>query len=260
MQLARLGARVVVNDIAAEDDTHLADLVVEEIRAYGGVAVANIDSVADERGVNHLVETAIDEFGAIDVLVNNAGIVIGRPWEIELLDDYDAMYAVHLRGSFLCAKAVFPHMQARGYGRIVNDSSSAGFFGLPTRPAYGALKAAVAGFSRSLAQEGRSCGVLSNVVLPRAAVGRTPPPASQSSDMPAWLRQRTVPDYVAPLVVYLASESCALTGRVLSASGGWFARSAHGEMAALAIDTRASFERLEERMDAVDAEPVLSYF
>jgi len=215
--LADRGAHVVVNDLGGEvtgegsDPTPAAE-VVASIVDVGGSAVADHHDIATEEGASALVQRALDTYGRIDVLVNNAGIMRwARMPHIETLD-FERHLAVHLTGSFLTARAAWPHMAERGYGRIVM-TTSAGVFGLPDNTSYAAAKGGVIGLTRSLALAGRKLGIRVNAVAP-AAVTRMG--AGDEAAMP--------PELAAPLVAYLAHEECPVNGEVYAAGTGRFAR------------------------------------
>lgn len=172
-ELARRGARVVVNDLGTTADgsgspSRMADDVVAEIRAAGGTAQANYDSVATPGGGKAIVAAALDAFGRVDVLINNAGIL--RNAALEQLSDstLDAMLEVHLKGAFYVTRPAFSLMKTQGYGRILFASSAAGVFGNAEQGAYGAAKAGLIGLMNVLSHEGRPHGVLCNALLPTA--------------------------------------------------------------------------------------------
>lgn len=207
----------MVNDLGGEvtgegSDTAPADEVVRDIVEAGGSAVADHHDVADEQGASALVATALDRFGRIDVLVNNAGIMRWARLPEIALDDFERHLAVHLTGSFLTARAAWPHMVEQGYGRIVM-TASAGVFGLPDNTSYAAAKGGVIGLTRSLALTGRKLGIRVNAVAP-AAVTRMG--AGDEEAMP--------PDLVAPLVGYLAHEECPVNGELYAAGTRRFSR------------------------------------
>ena len=221
--LARAGARVVVNDRAVVGGTPTAETVVREIEAAGGTAIAHVGSIADQESAQAAVRAAVDAFGRIDILVNNAGVVSGQTFDVEPDDAITRLLEVHVRGALYCTAYALPLMRRQGFGRIVNDSSSAGVFGLPTRPAYGAAKAAMVGVTEALITE-EPHNLIANAFLPRARTGRIPPPASRSSAMTPALRARMTAEYVAPLIVALSDPAWTSSGETYTAMGGWFAR------------------------------------
>jgi len=221
LELAARGARIVVNDLGGALDgsggsSAAAEAVVAEIKAKGGNAVANGASVADDAGVAHLVQQAMDEFGRIDVLVANAGILRDKSFGKMELADFAAVMDVHLWGTVKPARAVWPIMRAQQYGRIVVTTSSTGLYGNFGQSNYGAAKLALVGLMNTLKLEGARDNIRVNAICPVAATRMTeailPPP------MAALLK----PEYVTPGVVYLASEE-APTGVILTAAAGVFA-------------------------------------
>ena len=201
--LAAQGARVVVNDIGTSHDgfgvSHdPADLVVETIKNAGGTAVPNYDSVADEDGAKNIIQTAIDSFGRIDVLINNAGILRIQPvYEIPT-EDWEAVIRTHLYGTFYCTRSASAIMKEQGYGRIINTSSHIGL-GFQGQSTYSAAKEGIVGFSRSVARDMASFGVTCNVIRPIAAWRGTSVKIEQF--------EASLPEDIAALVVYLASEA-----------------------------------------------------
>lgn len=171
LELSRQGAAVVVNDVGVEPDgsgrdAGLAARVVAEIEAAGGRAAANADSVAEWAGAERIVATALERFGALDVLVNNAGLSAGAPlWELEPAL-FERVVASHLHGSFYCMRAAVPHMKARGFGRIVNLVSRAGIIGVPGNAAYGAGKGGVFGLTNVASRDLAPFGITVNAVNP----------------------------------------------------------------------------------------------
>jgi NAD(P)-dependent dehydrogenase (short-subunit alcohol dehydrogenase family) len=193
--------------------------VVEEIAEAGGTAVANHDSVSTTEGANAIAAQAIDAFGRIDVLINNAGIMRNSFLEETTDEDWDAVIATHLTGSFKLTRAVWPHMKAQGYGRIVYTASSAGLFGAPMVGAYSAAKAGIAGLMHTASLEGEAHGILCNALMPNA-MSRMAMQAGQDwqDRMPA--QEMVMPpeignsmnvEFNMPLAVYLASEACSST-------------------------------------------------
>ena len=222
--LAARGARVVVNDLGSSmsgrgADASPAGAVVEEIIDAGGTAVADGGDVATEAGAAALVDTAIERFDRIDVVINNAGIMrwIGLP-------DVDAAtlerhLAVHLVGSFNVLRAAWPHFVDQGYGRIVNTTSS-GVFGLPANLSYAAAKGGVIGLTRSIATAGAGLNIKANLIAPAANTRM----AGQPEDVPAGDDDPMNPALVAPMVAFLAHESCPVTGEIYTAGAGRFGR------------------------------------
>ncbi|XP_070541947.1 peroxisomal multifunctional enzyme type 2-like isoform X2 [Ptychodera flava] len=217
LMLAARGAAVVVNDLGGDmkgggKSSRPADVVVEEIRAKGGKAVASYDSV--EEG-DKLVQTALDNFGRIDIVINNAGILRDRTIARTSDLDWDLIHRVHLRGSFLVTRAAWPHMKKQKYGRIVMTTSSSGIHGNFGQSNYAAAKLGLVGLSFTLAKEGIKYNIKCNAVAPVAGSRML------KTVVPDDLAKRMKPVYVAPLVVYLSHESCPETGGVFASGAGW---------------------------------------
>jgi len=218
---AREGAKVVVNDVGgARDGTGSSDAaatkVVEEIRAAGGTAVANFDDVASPEGVKRLMQTAIDAFGRIDVMVNNAGIL--RDKSLLKMDEamWDAVIAVHLKGTFLCTQAAAKQMVSQGGGgRIVNTTSVSGMMGNFGQSNYSAAKAGIYGLTRTAAIELQKHRITVNAIAPIAKTRMT-------EDLPMFQSgmDSLTPDHIAPAAFFLGSDLCAdRTGHVLAVAG-----------------------------------------
>jgi NAD(P)-dependent dehydrogenase (short-subunit alcohol dehydrogenase family) len=220
--LAARGAKVVVNDPGGTltgdgADSGPAQEVVDEIMVAGGHAVACTESVATPAGGRAIINGALQNYGRIDILIHNAGNV--RPASLTDMtdDDFEAVVDVHLRGAFHVVRQAFPVMAAAGYGRIVLTSSIGGLYGNLDVANYAAAKAGVIGLSNVVALEGASHGVSCNVIIP-AAVTRM----AQGIDTSAYPPMS--PELVAPVVSWLAHETCSITGEVLVALGGRVAR------------------------------------
>ena len=248
LAMAREGARVVVNDIGASvagegQDAGPAQAVVNEIRAAGGEAVANTDSVAEAASAARIVQTALDHFGRIDVVVNNAGILRDRFFHKMSLEEWDAVIKVHLKGTFApshFAAAYWRDRQKAGHpvdGRIINTSSVSGIYGNIGQTNYGAAKAGIAAFTVISALELARYGVTVNAVAPVALTRMTENlgPAPETDEE----REQRSPKWIAPIVTWLASEeSKGVTGRVFEASGqvlavaeGWHRGPTHAPVA-----------------------------
>lgn len=230
IEMARRGASVVVNDLGGSmggdgSDVSVADRVVEEITAAGGVAVASYDSVGSPQGGAAIVATAIDAFGRLDAVVSNAGIFTSIAFDELTADDWRRMLRVHVDGAFYLAQPAFRVMKAQGYGRFVFIASSAGMFGQHLEAHYAAAKAGVVGLTNVVALEGAEHGILANTVLPFGQSRMV----TDTVDDPAILDETAFfkaikPELVAPMVVYLASRACTVTHQNFSACGGRFAR------------------------------------
>jgi NAD(P)-dependent dehydrogenase (short-subunit alcohol dehydrogenase family) len=229
------GAKVVVNDLGGAvdgsgDDRSAAEQVVDEIKALGGEAVANGDDVADWKGGQRLIESAVDAFGDLHVLVNNAGILRDRMLVNMTEDDWDSVIHVHLKGHFVPTRHAATYWRERAKAGeevracIVNTSSTSGLLGNPGQANYGAAKAGIAAFSVITAQELGRYGVRVNAIAPAARTRMTEltPGLSDIVKRPADEAQFDVwdPANVSPLVAYLATEDCPLTGRVFFVQGG----------------------------------------
>lgn len=219
LEMSRRGARLLVNDLPAResdetsDNRSSADEVVAEIEAAGGEAVANHDSVVTAAGGAAIVEQAMDAYGRVDVVVNNAGVVRDSMFHKLTADALDLVLAVHLSGAFYVTAPAWRHMRDQGYGRVVHTTSASGLFGNPGQTNYAAAKAGLYGLTRALALEGKRSGIGVNAIAPAAATRMNE----------AMLGERAAlldPAAIAPVVCFLAHRSCELTGRVLSAGGG----------------------------------------
>lgn len=220
LELAARGARVVVNDLGGASQDAAAAAVVDEIEARGGTAVAVEASVADQDGARAIVDAAIEQFGQLDIVVNNAGILRDRSFPKLEEQDLRQVLDVHLVGTFLVSQAAWPHLKGQEYGRIVNTTSPAGLFGNFGQANYAAAKAGIIGLTQTLAIEGRRSGILVNVVAPLAATRMT------ESILPGEVLDRLDPGLVSPVVAYLASEACDHTGGIFTAGGGFVGRTA----------------------------------
>ena len=220
LMFAKLGASVVVNDLGGTftgqgASTKAADTVVEEIRALGGKAVANYDSV--EEG-DKIVATALKAFGRIDVVVNNAGILRDKSFARATDEDWDLVQRVHQRGMYKVTKAAWDVMQEQGYGRIVNTASAVGLYGNFGQANYSAAKAGVLGFTNAIALEGKKANIFCNTICPNAGTRMT------ATIMPEEIVKMLAPEFISPLVGYLAHESCTETGSCFEVGSGWIGK------------------------------------
>jgi len=235
--MAEEGAKVVVNDLGVErDGTRAAhgpsDEVVAEIKAKGGEAVANYDSVTTVEGGENIIKTAVDSFGKVDILVNNAGILRDRMVFNMATEEWDAVLKVHLYGCFNCTKPAALLMRQQRNGRIINMSSSSGLLGNAGQANYGAAKAGIAGFTRVCARDLGRYGVTVNCVAPSAATRMTVSPEMEEAlkariargeltEEQAAARRPPDPEDNAPIVVYLATDAAAnINGAVFHSRGG----------------------------------------
>ena len=233
IEFARQGAKVVVNDVGSEVDgtgrsTSVAQGVVDEIAGAGGEAVANTDDVSEWDGAQRLINTAIETYGGLDVLVNNAGILRDRMLFNMTLDEWDAVIKVHLRGTFCTSRWAAAYWRERAKeglendARIINTSSGSGLYGNPGQANYGAAKAGIASFSIIAARELGRYGVTVNAIAPGARTRMTENLRPGAADVPPpEVFDARHPDNIAPLVVWLgSSESREITGQVFNVGGG----------------------------------------
>ncbi|KAI1006092.1 Peroxisomal hydratase-dehydrogenase-epimerase [Podosphaera aphanis] len=214
------GANVLVNDLGVSfkgegTSSKAADVVVDEIRASGGKAVANYDSV--ENG-DKIIEQAIQSFGHIDILINNAGILRDVSFKNMTDKDWDLVIAVHVRGSYKCARAAWPYFKKQNSGRIINTASAAGLFGFYGQCNYSAAKLALVGFSETLAKEGEKYNIYCNVIAPIAASRMT------ETVLPPDILANLKPEWVVPLVAVLVHKDCQENGAIFEVGGGHIAK------------------------------------
>ncbi|OBH11126.1 SDR family NAD(P)-dependent oxidoreductase [Mycobacterium sp. E1747] len=234
--LAERGARVVVNDFGgsvvgdAPSPGPAAD-VVDAIRATGAEAVADTTDVSESSGGQKIVDTALDAFGRIDIIVANAGILLPRkPLRETSFDDFERTWRVHAGGTYGLLRAAWPHLIDQGYGRVITTTSCAGFYGEEGSPEYSSAKGAIAGLTRALAIEGTKHGIKVNSVAP-AAFTRMAAAGEFDDEAIATLRPLLRPELVSPTVVWLAHESCPCTGAFFETGAGRTARIVTGEPA-----------------------------
>lgn len=237
-ELAVRGAAVVVNDLGGSTtgeggSSDYADKVVQEIRAAGGQAVANYDTVATEAGGAAIIQAAIDNFGRIDIVISNAGNQRNVRFGELTADDIEAVYAVHVKGAFFVVQPAYREMVRQGYGRIILVSSQSGIFGNPIRANYGSAKTAMIGLMNVIAQEAPA-GIAVNCLFPNAVGGRLGGgPIEQRPDkdflIAAGERTRHYiqgmdPGFVTAMACYMASERCATSQNMYSVLGGKYSR------------------------------------
>lgn len=221
--LASRGAKVVVNDLGGSVDgtggsASAAEQVVAEIKAAGGEAVANADSVATREGGANIVKAALDAFGSIDILVNNAGILRDKSFAKMSLDDFEAVVQVHLMGSVYCTHAAWPHMLEQQYGRIVFTTSTSGLFGNFGQANYSAAKIAVVGLMNTLKAEGQKSNIKVNCISPAARTRMT------EDLLTPEVKERLVPEWATAAVAWMCAEDCTESGVTIHAGGGRYAR------------------------------------
>jgi NAD(P)-dependent dehydrogenase (short-subunit alcohol dehydrogenase family) len=225
IELARRGAKVVVNDLGGSRDgvgssKFAADHVAEEIKALGGEAVSNYENVATPEGGENIVRTAIDAFGKVDILINNAGILLDSTFAKMDEKRWDGVIAVHLKGTYCVTKPVFIHMVNQGYGRIVMTASGSGLFGNFGQSNYASAKMGVVGLANVLKLEGAKYNVKTNVIVPIAGTRLT------EDVVPPEIFRRMRVEFVTPAVLYMCSEQCLDSGAIINAGFGYFSRSA----------------------------------
>ncbi|GMR61004.1 hypothetical protein PMAYCL1PPCAC_31199, partial [Pristionchus mayeri] len=218
LELAKRGCKVVVNDLGGDrhgsaGSTSMADKVVGEIKAAGGQAVANYNSVEDG---DKIVKTAIDTWGRIDIVINNAGILRDTSFVNMKEVDWDLIFKVHVKGAYSVTKAAWPYMRDQKYGRVVVTSSNAAIYGNFGQVNYSAAKHALIGFSNSLAIEGAKYNILSNVIIPTAGSRLT------QTVMPDFMVDALKPEYVMPLTLYVCHESFKESGKIYEAGAQWY--------------------------------------
>ena len=219
--LGSRGASVVVNDLGksvkgeSDKGQNPADLVVQEIKNAGGKAVANYDSV--EFG-EKIVKTAVDAFGTVDIIINNAGILRDVSFQKMSELDWDLIMKVHLKGAYSVTRAAWNIMREKKYGRIINTGSSAGIYGSFGQVNYATAKLGLWGFTQSLAKEGEKRNIRSNCIAPLAGTRMT------ATVMPAEVVEALSPNYVAPFVAFLAHDSCSENGGLFEVGAGYIAK------------------------------------
>ena len=222
LELSKRGALIVVNDLGGPVDgtggAHTAaEQVVQEIKAVGGEAVANYDSVATPEGGKAIIQTAMDTFGRVDIVINNAGILRDAAFKNMGPDQLEPVLDVHLKGAFYVTQPAWAHMREQNYGRIVNTASAAGIFGNFGQTNYGAAKMGLVGLTRVLAVEGAKNNIKANAIAP---VART----RMTEELLGAMADKLDPRFITPVVAWLAHEDCPVTGEVYSCGGGHVAR------------------------------------
>ena len=257
--LASRGAKVVVNDLGGTVDgsgssSSAADKVVAEIKAAGGQAVASYTGVDSAEGAEKIVATAREAFGRIDIVVNNAGILRDKSFKNMSPEEFDAVIAVHLRGSFLVSSAAWPHLREQAYGRIVNTSSPAGLFGNFGQANYATAKMGLVGFTKTLAHEGAKYNIKANAIAPVAWTRMT------EDLLPADFAGRLGVEQVTPLVAYLVHESIEDSGEVYTVGGGRIAKVFVAEGPGYGQRDTLSVEDVRDNWAAVNAAGPLTVF
>ena len=240
LELAKRGAMVVVNDLGGAQE------VVDKITAAGSIAVANTDSVSDVQGGQNMVDQAVDEFGRIDIVVNNAGILRDKAFHNQSSELWQAVMDVHLTGSFNVTLPAFRLMREQGYGRIVMTSSPAGLYGNFGQTNYASAKMGLIGFARAIKQEGGRKGIHANVIAPTAATRMT-------EGLLGSLADDSDPEDITAVVGYLCHESCELNGEILACAAGRVARVFLGVTPGF-FDRNLSMDQVADNIEQIMAE------
>lgn len=246
--LASRGALVVVNDLGGAvdgsgSDVGAAQKVANEIKTLGGEAVADTNSVATPEGGAAMVKAAIDSFGRIDIVINNAGILRDKSFHNMEPSLMNPVFDVHLKGAFHVTQPAFVHMREQGYGRIVSTSSAAGLFGNFGQTNYGAAKMGLVGLTRVLAVEGAKYNIKANAIAPLARTRMT-------ENLLGGFGEKLGPEFISPVVAYLAHEDCPITGEVYSVGGGRVARVFIGETPGY-FNAKLSVEDVRDNFTAI---------
>ena len=249
LEFAKRGAKVVVNDLGGSVDgsggsSDAANNVVKEITEAGGVAIPNGSSVTDDDGVKNMVDQTMDEFGRIDILINNAGILRDRSFTKMTMEDFTLVTDIHLMGSVKPTKMVWEIMKEQNYGRILVTTSSTGLYGNFGQSNYGAAKLGVVGFVNTLKIEGQKYNINCNVLCPVAYTRMT------ENLMPPEAEQLLTPGSVTPAVIYLSSEN-GPTGTILCAGAGVYSVAKIMESDGENLGLEASAEDLEKNWDKI---------
>ena len=249
LEFAKRGAKVVVNDLGGSVDgsggsSDAANNVVKEITEAGGVAIPNGSSVTDDDGVKNMVDQTMEEFGRIDILINNAGILRDRSFTKMTMEDFTLVTDIHLMGSVKPTKMVWEIMKEQNYGRILVTTSSTGLYGNFGQSNYGAAKLGVVGFVNTLKLEGQKYNINCNVLCPVAYTRMT------ENLMPPEAEQLLTPGSVTPAVIYLSSEN-GPTGTILCAGAGVYSVAKIMESDGENLGLEASAEDLEKNWDKI---------
>jgi len=246
IELAKKGAKVVVNDLGGSRDgsgdgsSSAADKVVQEIKDLGGIAVANYDNVATPEGGENIVKTAIDNFGKLDILINNAGILRDKSFIKMDPDTWKKVLDVHLNGAYHVTKPAFLAMKDNSFGRIIMTTSAAGLYGNFGQANYSAAKMALVGFMNTLKLEGQKYNIKINTVAPLAASRLT------EDVFPPDFFEKVKPEFVSPMVLFLSSEDCEVTGNIYNAGMGTFNRAAVVTGPGTVISSDSEFPTIED--------------
>jgi NAD(P)-dependent dehydrogenase (short-subunit alcohol dehydrogenase family) len=249
LELARRGAKVVVNDLGGSMDgsggsSEAAESVVAEIKALGGEAIANGGSVSDRTGAQSMVDDAMNAWGRVDVLINNAGILRDKSFSKMTLDDFEMVVNVHLLGAAYCSHAVWPIMREQNYGRILMTTSPSGLYGNFGQTNYGAAKMGQVGLMNSMKIEGAKNNIHTNSIAPVAATRMT------ENLMPEAVLEKIGPELVTPAAIFLVSED-APNGVILQAQGGQFSLAAVVENNGVDLGVDATADDVASSYEAI---------
>jgi NAD(P)-dependent dehydrogenase (short-subunit alcohol dehydrogenase family) len=259
LQLAARGAKVVVNDLGGStdgvgSDKAAADAVADEIRAAGGEAVANYDTVATVESGENIVKTALDTWGKVDILINNAGILRDKTFVNMEEENWDAVTDVHLKGAYCVTRPAFINMKANGFGRIVMTGSVSGVIGNFGQTNYAAAKLGIAGLTNALKLEGAKYDIKVNVILPSAVTRLSAP------TMPGEAFESFTVEKVTPVVLYMCSEQCQDTGFYIHAIAGHYCRSNIVTGPGATFSELPNPEQIMERWDGISSLEGAEYY
>ena len=249
LELARRGAKGVINDLGGTMDgsggsSDAAEAVVAEIKAMGGEAIANGGSVSDRAGAQSMVDDAMNAWGRVDVLINNAGILRDKSFSKMTLDDFEMVVNVHLMGAAYCSHAVWPIMRAQNYGRILMTTSPSGLYGNFGQTNYGAAKMGQVGLMNSMKIEGAKNNIHTNSIAPVAATRMT------ENLMPEEVLEKLGPELVTPAAIFLVSEE-APNGVILQAQGGQYSLAAVVENSGVNLGVDATVDDVASSYEAI---------
>ncbi len=255
LALADRGARVVVNNRirpGLEHERPVAETVVDEIEQAGGRAAASPHDISRREGARAAVATAIDTFGALDIVVNNAGVAQSQTFEGYPQSDFESLMGIHVHGTWAVCQEAWPHLTRSGAGRIVNTVSRAAYLGDPQGAAYATAKGATHGLTRALAVEGAARGIKANAICPAAWTPLYDRAATDiGEEAREELKRRFRTEYVAPVIVALAHERCPCSGEVITAMGGMVNRYFVGETPGIEVGLDFSAEEFLDRLPDV---------